>query len=341
MCVFLCVLQQRVSSYPLLWQNSAGAWFKTNLKSTAPPENLKYWGIKQNWLDSSSFPSLLSFLRSCFLCLPFPSCTFYTPRYPSGILELFLCLLSYSFQICPLPQLQSSHLLVCSPLTSLSSHLFSFAFLLPSPLLHVPPPSLSLSLFLDLLSSPLPSHLFFLLCIRWRINSEQVMPCRATASPCLTRKTTSWDELPPTTYSSAWGSCPWVIYRPECDISKEGKRILSATDELLSLLRGFLLLSFYSFSGPFISVKNQTVPIYACWLVTPEHLSASMFLYDPPPSPSPLAKTSSTDICVGSPLPAVKSFGTHRRRKRLPTRSLFLLFPLLLLHWCCFNKEFS
>lgn len=118
-------------------------------------------------------------------------------------------------------------------------------------------------------------------------------------------------------------------------------RILSTTDEQLFIWGFPRVCPLRSTSGSFASVKNQTLPIYICHLVTLENLSTSVFLYNPPPSPFPPAKASSTDICAGLPMPAVKSFGTRRCRMWMPTLPFLLLFPLqpfsytVCLPWFC------
>lgn len=71
----------------------------------------------------------------------------------------------------------------------------SYAFFFSVVLLcfnQIPPPALCSPWF-----TPFPSSvsLFSLLDMHWRINSKRVVPCRATASPCLTHKTTSRGEL--------------------------------------------------------------------------------------------------------------------------------------------------
>lgn len=104
--------------------------------------------------------------------------------------------------------------------------------------IQIPPPALCSPRFTLFPSSVM--SFFFLLNMHWRINSKQVVPCRATASPYLTHKTTSWGELLLATYSSHRSSCPCVINRPENGISKGKERELHTTDELY-LLKAFLV----------------------------------------------------------------------------------------------------
>lgn len=107
--------------------------------------------------------------------------------------------------------------------------------------------------------------------------------------------TTSWDQLLPTAYLSAWSSCPWAIYRPEWGTSKEGKENTECCWwTTLFLLSFFCFCPFLSALGSFVSIKNETAPIYVCH--SRVSLLSSFFLYNPPPllplAPKPPPQTS-------------------------------------------------
>lgn len=55
--------------------------------------------------------------------------------------------------------------------------------------------------------------------------------------------------------------------------------------------------------------KSDSAPVDSS-----QRLTASVFLYDPPPFSSPLAKSSSTDICAALLLPVVKPIGTGMKK---------------------------
>lgn len=70
------------------------------------------------------------------------------------------------------------------------------------------------------------------------------------------------------------GSCPWAIYGPRCGISKGEKEPIECC---LFLFRGF-----YFFLCPRLPCFCQKSNWTHLWrLVTPEHLSASVFHYNP------------------------------------------------------------